>query len=339
MSRDKSFGKSNPKKGRPPRDPIETVRTQTFIKVIAKNSTTRCIGTELEKKFCGEFKRNDANIIQRSCKYDRYVTGEKTPSKDTRFGEIYPHCSTPKSIESMFNSPLWLVCRSKPLTDKEWMTFYQAMPLNLQHKIFKNHLRSESNNITHKSIQYISQQVNLNSLALLIALLRDPKLKICVFELDTIEWEIYRSIISLSVDDWLMDSSGNLYEYISQHIIHSKSHENRMKNIRLFFPKDTQVNWNQSKDDFESLTNVFASLIIRSEDLYILRPYTKQVYNAFKYWLLRSDINTVFDEIENAKKCKVGQYKTLEADKGLRWLITQLNKIRPKALQLPIDRV
>ena len=112
-------------RGRPKRNPVEKLRTRTFMNFLCWHANIAFTGYQLEHHFEPEhIKLNKKSDLQvRRCKWDRYVNGTATPNKDTciLIKSRYPHSLC------CFDSPLWQALKAGEQTEDYWSDFYKSV--------------------------------------------------------------------------------------------------------------------------------------------------------------------------------------------------------------------
>jgi hypothetical protein len=92
---------TGPRRGRPPRNPVDTVRTQFWFNLVSQMAGKTAY--QLEKEFHPESFRRDEAWLVRSRRWDRYREGKMVPKDDliARVEQVYP------SAAAWFRAAFW----------------------------------------------------------------------------------------------------------------------------------------------------------------------------------------------------------------------------------------
>jgi hypothetical protein len=85
--------------------------------------------------------------------------------------------------------------------------------------------------------------------------------------------------------------------------------------------------WELNTDELTDAVSFHHASILKAEDLGLILP-GKQT-REFLYWKYKGNTHLIFEEMGEAMK--VEKYELKEIPHGLKWLVTQLNKTRPKS--------
>lgn len=315
-SRDAELSKS---RGRPKRNPVEIIWTLVLMREACFAAKIEFKGCQLEKHFEPEtIKLHRSGTLQRSGKWDRYVRGKSTPGQETidkikkRYPELHHYYFS--------DSPLWAAMRAGEQTDEYWITFYQSLRPSLQKHIFVSDTgqstRLKRRKLRSSSIDAILREGDLDALACLVALMRDGQNPPPSFKYQNLELAVYNLLFWTLTASVPGSFSHLIWAYFVTFIIEKD---------RTYFHHENL--WQLSREEITDVVSFHHASMLKAEDLGLILQ-GKQT-REFLYWKYKGNSQLIFKEIVEAQK--VEKYELKEAPRGLKWLVKQLNKTRPKS--------
>lgn len=123
--------KSGPRRGRPPRHPIDALRTQFWFNLVSQCAQKSAY--HLEKEFHPESFRRDEAWLVRSRRWDRYRDGKMVPKDELidRVEGVYPGCA------DWFRAPFWEAFKAGHLSQDEVSRRLLALEPGIPDLLFK----------------------------------------------------------------------------------------------------------------------------------------------------------------------------------------------------------
>lgn len=88
--------------------------------------------------------------------------------------------------------------------------------------------------------------------------------------------------------------------------------------------------WDYSDEDVHLTSQIQNSVLLMAEDIGLIRPIKERQY--FLYLVRKSDLFSVYQELNEAKQVK--QWQVKKSRDGLQWVIRKLNRKRPPSKQI-----
>jgi hypothetical protein len=166
--------------GRPKRNPIEAIKTKVYMSEVCFRAGLAFKGCQLEAHFePDKIVEGKSGLQQRSCKWDRYINGTKSPSPKQieKIESRYPS----KTLAYLRSMPLWDALKAGEQNEAQWVNLYKSLRLSLQRHIFVTSAAIGTEPFQRKklrksAIDAILREGDLDALACLIALMRDGKI-------------------------------------------------------------------------------------------------------------------------------------------------------------------
>jgi len=309
------------KRGRPPRNPIEYLRTRVFMFEVCRIARVEFKGYQLEKYFEPEkISKKADGTVKRPCKWDRFVSGAKSPSPDT-LKLIFKKSPNNTFLKELYYSPIWTALAAGNHDDNYWLTFYKSLRFNIQKVLFnsKSNIPYQRNTLQNKSIDVIFRQWDFQALACLIALTRDKKFSLTFPEYDNAEVAIYHLLLHSCSYSCFIEFVDEIWNYMKQHII------NRQRNF--IFHKDL---WDDNVETTMKYIVGLSSNIYLAEDLDLISP--GKLTSEFMFWKHKGNTKLIIEEMLEARQ--VEKYKLKDSHRGLKWLVGKLNQSLPKSRKI-----
>ncbi|ANB24602.1 hypothetical protein A6F57_04885 [Alteromonas stellipolaris] len=316
--------------GRPKRNPIEAIKTPAFMGYVCHLAQISYTGYQLESYFEPErIQIKDDGTRIRSGKWDRFIAGTHTPSKTAR-DTIYSKLGHKDALEMYFNHPIWVALAAGEFDSQYWMNFYQTLPIDIQKLIFKKNNTSGQplvlKTIRLPTIKSILKFWNDDAFACLVALSRDSSVNIDFFAKRELPFFVHKYLQYLFEMSFFSRVTKELWEHFQHYIIPnsilSLSHhdlwtENDCYHKTMTYSRAMGVNY------------------LKAEDVCIIN--SKRSGNLFLYWKLFGNLKLINQELNEAFHSK--NYRLPDSNKGLKWLIKQMNKHLPKSEHINATKI
>lgn len=309
-------------KGDPRRNIVDALRLWFYLEFVSKEAGIKKTGYQLEQYFQPENmkKPDDAEFLKRSGKWERLVALKTFPSEAT-IRLIEQRLPGSRYYLEM---PLWEALQPEPKSNKEWVQFYHTLrpalfnaALSLttknDHAVRVKHVRS-------KALDDILFEGDVDALACSIALFRHAKASQAgAFACRQIEWKINALLFGV-LNHWPFYNHKLVFYKAFKKFVISESEGN------LLFPPI----WNYSNEDIHRTSQIQNSIMLIAEDIGLIRPIKDEQY--FLYLVRKSDLFSVYQELNEAKQVK--QWQVKKSKDGLEWVIRKLNRKRPPSKQI-----
>ncbi|WP_394132397.1 hypothetical protein [Shewanella maritima] len=310
------------KRGRPKRNPIDSLRAQLYLHVVCLAAGIKGTGYQLEQHFEPEkiIRSERDNTVQRGCKWDRYIRGTVTPSIQTQrlIEGRYP------GTQQFLTNPLWLAMKAGEQTEEYWQLFYNCLRLSLQNKMFqgqsKNELIFKKKNYLLKALDPIAREGDTEALASLIAILRKYKSKRFTLDYHCIEVRVINLMWDTFCEEPYFNFRHAIFEYLREHIVHND------KRIEYMPQSPWNLTYTQVENSVMSLkivTSLAASLLLFTD---------RKEMREFLYWLRKGNVEEI--TLDLAEAHRNGFLNVKQSLRGLSWLLSKLNSTRPMSKQI-----
>ncbi len=229
MDKDSCHGR---RRGRPPRNDIETVSTIAWFKC-ASHKLGKNSGYAFEQKFCqGKISTRDDGSIQRPRRFDYYKSGLHTPNRSA-IDMVDEACSGTKAIIEL---PLWEVTRS-PCTDlnKLYAQLHRLRPELVDLLFYR--IRNGASGYERRQIDYMTtfqtlkKEGDIEALTACIGLIQEAKYygyEAMDFMYTKPTFAVFRRAVSESP---LYLVAEEFFEYFMEHILNTPAADEIRTNV------------------------------------------------------------------------------------------------------------
>lgn len=306
-------------------DPIRFIAGRAFMIWLSFQARVKCTGYQLEHYFePGKIVENESTGLKtRSCKYDRYLQMKSFPSSNTLLAieRKLPNAS------QLLTKEIWQsLIRNNP-DSAYWTQFYQSLRPSLQRHVFRMKPSSDKNieqkEMRDLTINAIYREGDQQALACLIALMRQARTTENFLEYDRIETAVYNFIFFVLSYEPYYSVRHEIINHIKNHIAEGEI------NLRV-----RESPWNITVLDVDTACNINRKNILLAEDLGL--AITIKEMREFFYWKHHGNRRLIVKEMAEAHR--VQKYEIpADSERGLKWLIINMNKSRRAKNKLPTD--
>lgn len=308
-------------KGDPRSNIVDALRLWFYLEFVCKDAGIKRTGYQLERYFEPEkITLSPAGIRQRSGKWDRLATLKTFPSEIT----IQLIERRQPGARYYLEMPLWESFQPKQKSNKEWVQFYQRLrpairdaALSLttadDYAVRIKHIRS-------KALDAILFEGDVDALICSIALFKHAKASQAgAYACRLIEWKINALLFGVLNCKPFYEHKLIIYKVFKQVVIGKDDGD-------FCFPSI----WDYSDEDFYLKYQIQHDIFLMAEDIGLIRSRKEEQY--FFYLLRKSDVYSVYQELNEAKRVK--QWQVKNSRYGLQWIIHKLNQKRPPSKQI-----
>lgn len=305
-------------------DPIRFIAGRAFMISLSLQARIKCTGYQLEHYFEPNkiVENQSTGLIIRSCKYDRYLQMKSFPSRNTLLA-IERKIPT---ASQFLTQEIWQSLICNPPDSAYWMQFYQNLRPGLQRHVFRMKPSSDQNfeqkKMRYLTINAIYREGDQQALACLIALMRQARASEHYLVYDMIETAVYNLIFFVLSYEPYYSVRNEIINYVKSQIV-----ENDI-NCRI-----RESPWTITEADVDTICGINRKNILLAEDLG-LATTNKEMIELF-YWKHHGNKHLIVKEM--AQACRVQKYELPDSDRGLKWLITNINKSRSPTNKIPTD--
>lgn len=306
-------------------DPIRFIAGRAFMIWLSFQARVTCTGYQLEHYFePGKIVENELTGLKtRSCKYDRYLQMKSFPSRNTLLAieRKLPNASQ-FLIQEIWQS---LICN--PAGSAYWTQFYQNLRPSLLRHVFRMKPSSDKNleqkKMRELTINAIYREGDQQALACLIALMRQARATESFLEYDRIETAVYNLIFFVLSYEPYYSVRHEIINHIKTNIAVDD------KNLRV-----RKSPWNITESDVDTMCIINRKNILLAEDLG-LAITIKEMRELF-YWKHHGNKRLIVKEMAEAHRVQKYEIPP-DSERGLKWLIINMNKSRRPKNKLPTD--
>lgn len=304
-------------RGRPKRNPVETLATKAFVHAVASEAQLPLTGYAFERHFDGLHQlREDGTLKHRTCAWDRIVNGATSPSEKTwsSVASRYPHAAQYQKLS------LWRALKAGDQGEQYWLNFFHSLPMSMQTRVF----------IKGSSANSLSTLRRINSYATHYLLrIGDIEALACAFALMRCMWKM-----ELPMD--YQEIASATRELLTWTVMLEPFYSLRMEILAylekyiLAKPKDTQLlifykPWPSER--MERKLESKLELAHLAEALSLV--YSKKDIPLFFYYLQEGNTASIIHELFLAENESIFNIRQ-DTTNGLMWLVQKLNKHYPK---------
>ncbi len=280
-------------------------------------------GYALEKFFEPEkiIKNENSKAVSRPCKWDRYIKYGVEPH-DNNLEKIKTMCP---NAYKLYGSPLWAAIATQPVQHGYWESFIATLDIEVKSLAFEflahpSIIYTRKSNLDKKPLYKLVRIGNDQAIAALIGLLRHYLSIGQWLILDIIETHIYNVIFNFLSNPPFCYQVNAIFFFMLNHILDYERYDYMRE--RPLWPSSPEklgeIIWIEQKNRKMAESLGLISTLKQSREFY--------------FWKHLGNNQLIV--IEMALSLRRRKVFLKDRPKGLKWLITKLNKTRPRNQKL-----
>lgn len=240
-------------------------------------------------------------------KWEPIVNGDASPNESTR--KTISAISGSNHAELLYNSVIWKALQVGNFSTDYWLNLLKSKELYYRDNGVSRPVSVVQ--IGYKKLQKIALQQTIDGIACLIVLLRYEQSSKHPFDLFLVMIEdvLFRTLVALAAKEPFRTYIGAIWTFMSEHIIHPSEGDAQLYRHLSSNEINAAVMWVSICE----VTAIQIGLLLTDQERYL-----------FRFFSIQCNLSTLFQELN------AGSPHKSENQKGLTWLIKEMNSLLPK---------